>query len=101
MTRRPRKVGTFLISRPETSAKLAARARMRSMPSRSRSSMESRCLIDHPRLRPPGQSVRPGCAGLSQLDDADLVDPVELLDAGVDALRARGREVLADVVRAD
>ena len=31
----------------------------------------------------------------------DLVDAVDLLDADVDALAARGREVLADVVGAD
>ena len=31
---RPRSVGTFLISRPDTSAKLSARPRMRSMSSR-------------------------------------------------------------------
>ena len=45
---RPRSVGTFLISRPETSAKLSARPRMRSMSSRVRSSIDSRCRFTAP-----------------------------------------------------
>ena len=51
-------------------------------------SIESRCFMPGP---PRGR----------RSDDRHLVDPVELLDAHVDALGARGREVLADVVGAD
>ena len=59
---------------------------IRSMSARSRSSIESRCLIAAP----------PRVVG-----DRHLVDAVDLLEADVDALVARGRQVLADVVGAD
>ena len=85
---RPRSVGTFLISRPETSAKLCARPRMRSMSSRERSSMEAGSLIVTP--------LTSACSA-----DRDLVDAVDLLDAHVHALGARGGQVLADVVGPD
>ena len=57
-TVRPRSAGTFLMSRSETSAKAAARSRMRSMSARSRSSIDSRCLTggSPPRAgRPPAR----------------------------------------------
>ena len=89
---RPRRVGTFLMSRRPTSAKLAARAMIRSMSARSRSSIESRCLI----ALLPARDGRP-----ARLLDRDLVELVGLLEPDEDALVARGRQVLADVVGAD
>ena len=56
------------------------------MSSRSRSAMDSRCLM---------------AISASSSGDRDLVHVVELLDADVDALLARRRQVLADVVGAD
>ena len=56
------------------------------MPGRSRSSIDSRCLMRATSWR---------------LGDGDLVGAVELGDAHVHALGAVGREVLADVVGAD
>ena len=47
-----------------------------------------------------GQQVPHAGASL-RLDDGDLVDAVDLLDADVDALAARGGQVLADVVGPD
>ena len=84
---RPRSVGTFLISRPETSAKLSARPRMRSMSSRERSSIDSRWRLM------PGSSTA--------ARDCHFVDPVDLLDPDVDPLAAGGGQVLADVVGPD
>ena len=49
-TVRPRSAGTFLTSRSAICSKAAARSRMRSMSSRVRSAIESRCLM----RRPPG-----------------------------------------------
>ena len=83
---RPRRVGTFLMSRRPTSAKLSARSMIRSMSERSRSAIASRCFIAAP---PPLVAI------------VDLVDAVQLLDPHVDPLLARGRQVLADVVGAD
>src|SRR5919204_2641574 len=115
MTVRPRSVGTFLISRPDTSAKLRARFRMRSMSSRERSSMESRLrfirwlpqrgfqpralmvLLDIlSRLNGWASPILPG-----GLTDRHFVHPVHLVDAHVHALVAGGGKVLAHVVRAD
>ena len=80
MTVRPRSVGTFLISRPLTSAKLSARSRMRSMSSRVRSAIE---------IRWRSRALLLPCEVASR---CDLVDAVELLDAHVHALaRAVGR----------
>ena len=84
---RPRSAGTFLISRPETSANESARSRMRSIAV----AVE---VVD-------GEQVPHASRLLRGWRDRDLVDAVELLDADVDALRPRGREVLADVVGAD
>ena len=84
---RPRRVGTFLMSRRPTSAKLSARSRIASISSRSTSSIASRCFMPAPPR--------------SWLGDRHLVDPVDLLEADVDPLLARGRQVLADVVGAD
>ena len=89
---RPRRVGTFLMSRRPTSAKLAARAMIRSTSARSRSSIASRCFIAPPPL---------ARSRLWAALDRDLVDAVGLLEPHVDALLARGRQVLADVVGAD
>src|ERR1700761_1864149 len=75
-----------------TSAKLSARSRIASIPSRSTSSMLSRFLM-----------LRSSCQGLrrSGLGDRHLVDPVDLLQPYVYPLLARGRQVLADVVGAE
>src|ERR1700760_3805260 len=89
---RPRRVGTFLMSRRPTSAKLSARSRIASIASRSTSSMLIRLFMrgsSRERLRGRG------------FGDRHLVDPVGLLEADVDPLLAGGRQVLADVVGAD
>src|SRR5215211_5406781 len=96
MTVRPRSVGTFLISRPDTSAKLSARPRMRSMSSRERSSTDSRCLRIR-LLRVRGGAVRRVRTG-HRTRDSHLVDAVELLDLYVHPLVAGSGQVLADVV---
>ena len=92
---RPRRVGTFLISRRPTSAKLRARSQIRSMSARSRSSIESRCLIAV--LRP----LPPSAPATRRRADRHLVDAVDLLEADEDALVAGGRQVLAGVVGPD
>src|SRR6185437_10573942 len=89
---RPRRVGTFLMSRRPTSAKLSARSRIASIPSRSTSSMLRRFFMRGPscdRLRGSG------------LGDGHLVDPIGLLQAHVHPLLARRRQVFADVVGAE
>ena len=91
---RPRSVGTFLMSRRPTSAKLAARAMIRSTSARSRSSIASRCLIG---LLLGGGAATPSAAASIATSSA-LVD---LLEPHEDALVAGGRQVLADVVGPD
>src|SRR3954451_20648532 len=98
MTVRPRNVGTFLIARPETSAKLSARARMRSMSSRERSAIEIRWRFnsgppapggpnDEIRRQPsasPGAPVHGhGRLGFRNFSDGHFIHPVQFLDADV------------------
>ena len=92
---RPRRVGTFLMSRRPTSAKLSARSRMRSMSARSRPSTASRCFIRPPPL-PPLRRWPPRRARSPPRRSRP-----DLLHADVDALPARGRQVLAHVVGPD
>ena len=85
---RPRSVGTFLISRPETSAKLcgAAQDALDVLP---------REVVDGEQV-PDRHAATSACSA-----DGDLVHAVDLLDAYVHALRACCRQVLAHVVGAD
>ena len=85
---RPRRVGTFLMSRRPTSAKLSARSRIASISSR-RELLDREQVLHASHLRG------------WRLGDRHLVDPVDLLEADVDPLLAGGRQVLADVVGAD
>src|SRR5690349_563846 len=84
---RPRSAGTFLISLSATSANRSAWATIRSIAARSSSSIESRWFTS--------------CLQWLRSRDRDLVHAVELPHAHVDVLVPRGRQVLADVVRAD
>ena len=84
---RPRSAGTFLISRSATSANDDGAV----ADALDRLAVE---VLD-------AQQMAHHARHLAQLGDRDLVDVVELLDADVDALAARGRQVLADVVGAD
>src|SRR5436305_15268927 len=83
---------------PETSANDSARSRIRSIPARSSSSIVIRCRGMRAFMRPRlwARSCRLGL-GLARGPDCDLVVSVELLDAHVDVLILRGRDVLADI----
>ena len=75
------------MSRRPTSAKLSARSRIASISSR-------RELLDR-------EQVLHASASAAGSEIVTSVDPVALLEADVDPLLARGRQVLADVVGAD
>src|SRR5919204_5217632 len=109
-TVRPRSVGSFFISRSRLRSKLRAVASSRSTSSRVRSRIEIRC-------RRGGGSGGTASARMTRIsglrplvttsllfggrDQEDLVDLVHLEELHLDALLARGREVLAHVVGAD
>ena len=76
------------MSRRPTSAKLSARSRIASISSRERSSIAQ-------------QVPHASASARLRLGDRHFVDPVDLLEADVDPLLARGRQVLADVVGAE
>ena len=86
-TVRPRRVGTFLMSRRPTSAKLSARSRIASISSRESSSIVSRCFMR--RLRRLGSEIV--TSSTPSISSRLHVDP----------LLAGGRQVLADVVGPD
>ena len=83
---RPRRVGTFLMSRRPTSAKLSARSRIASISSRLSSSIASRCFMRGPRRRSAASEI------VTSSTSSHLLEP------HVDSLLAGGRQVLADVV---
>src|ERR1019366_7318877 len=85
---RPRRVGTFLMSRCSTGRKLSAVSRMSSASALVRSSIDSRSRL--------AISLLPGRA-----DQHDLVSAVGLGQAHLDAFARCGRQVLADVVGPD
>src|ERR687895_129762 len=104
MTSRPRRVGSFFISRSSARSKLRAVPSRRSTSSRVRSMIEIRCR------RAGGwggrRSSRITCRSpigllLAALDQKNAVDLVDLDELHLDALVARGRQVLADVVGAN
>ena len=104
-TVRPRSVGSFFISRSSERSKLRAVASSRSTSSR----------VEVARSRAGGAAAagraagaaRPGTTWMSVTglllgrDEQDAVDLVDLDELHLDALAARGRQVLADVVGAD
>src|SRR3954470_6805789 len=103
-TVRPRSVGSFFISRSSDRAKLRAVASSRWTSSRERSAIDSRCRrsagaggIRSSRI------TRMSAMGflLRSRNEQDLVDLVHLDELHLDALAARGRQVLADVVGAN
>src|SRR5262249_10852438 len=102
-TVRPRSVGSFLSSRSRACSKLRAVASSRSMSSRVRSSIESRCRRGG---RTGGSCSRTTLNSaidflLRGRDEQDTVDLVHLDELHLHSLRARRRQVLADVVGAD
>src|SRR5919199_6721469 len=103
-TVRPRSVGSFFTSRSSERSKVRAVASSRSTSSRPRSRIEIRCR----RGGGAGGSRASRARGVSAKglllrrgDEQDAVDLVDLEQLHLDALAARGREVLADVVGAD
>src|SRR3972149_4601708 len=94
MTVFPLSVGTFFISRSETSLKEAAVDRISSSSSLVRSSMPRRSfLLSRMQIHPLLLRAVSGRDG-----DHDLVHAVGLAEMYLDALLAGGREVLADVI---
>ncbi len=104
-TSRPRSVGSFFDSRACESANERAVASSRSTSSRPRSATESRWRRSGAR----GGSSSPGTTCRSVIDSTssasstsiDAVDLVDLDELHLDALVARGGQVLADVVGPD
>src|SRR5438105_1554357 len=101
---RPRRVGSFFISRSSERSKVRAVASSRSTSSRLRSRIEIRCR----RAGGPGGSRSSRMTRMSPIallfggrDQQDAVDLVHLDELHLDALLARGRKVLADVVGSD
>ena len=89
---RPRSAGTFLISRSATSAN----ARRLGEDPLDRVAVE---ILDREQVIALRYAAQPRTRARRR--DRDLVDAVELGDAHVHVLGARGRQVLADVVGAD
>src|SRR5947209_8366997 len=113
MTVRPRSVGTFLISRSETSRNVSAVSRMCVISSALRPRMPSRCFwlstafIERVRLASParyekgGPGWPPSLLFLARrsLDDGDRLFPVEIFEHHLDDLALFSRHELADEVR--
>src|SRR5436190_20385137 len=104
MTSRPLSVGSFLTSRSMLRSNVRAVASRRSTSSRVTSVMEMKCR----RGGCPGGRrssrmtwISPMVLLLGVGDEQDAVDLVHLDELHLDALVARGRKVLADVVRTD
>src|SRR5579862_137043 len=104
MTRRPRSVGSFFVSRACDSANERAVASSRSMSSRSRSAIESRCRRSRGGATGPSPTTRSSVITVLLVSAGDQENPVELVDLeklDLYALAARRRKVLADVVGPD
>src|SRR5215211_5974819 len=105
-TVRPRSAGSFFTSRSSERSNWRASARRRSTSSRVRSAIEMRWRRRgsfggrSSSLRTSGR-ISPKSALLGRLEQEDAVDLVDLHELDVDALAARARQVLADVVGAD
>src|SRR6266511_3774745 len=102
---RPRSVGSFFISRSSERAKLRAVPSRRSTSSLVRSPIEIRCRRGGgPGGRRSSRMTRMSAIGRLLFlagDEQDSVDLVNLDELHLDALVARGRKVLADVVGPD
>src|SRR6266540_4250314 len=102
---RPRRVGSFFISRSSERAKLRAVPSRRSTSSRVRSSIEIRCRRGGGAGgRRSSRMTRTSVIGVllfSGGDQQHAVDLVDLDELHLDALVARGGQVLADVVGTD
>src|ERR671937_1190017 len=105
MTSRPFSVGSFFTSRSRLRSNVRAVARSRSTSSRVTTLIEMKCRFGggaggrrSSRMTRMSAIVR--CL-LWRGDEQDGVDLVDLDQLHLDALVARGREVLADVVGAD
>src|SRR5215213_5147055 len=103
-TVRPRRVGSFFISRSSERAKLRAVASNRSTSSRERSAIDSRCRrsADGGGSR-SSRMTRMSAMGflLRRRNEQHLVDLVHLDELNLDALVPGGRQVLAYVVGTD
>src|SRR6187551_3955937 len=104
MTSRPRRVGSFFISRSSERSSVRAVPSRRSTSSRVRSPIEIRCR------RGGGAGGRrssritcrsPMCTLLRSRNEQNLVDLVDLDELDLDPLLAGRRQVLADVVGTD
>src|SRR5919202_3304128 len=103
-TVRPRSGEGFFISRSRLRSKLRAVASSRSTSSRERSRIEIRCRFGGGAGGSRSSRItRISAIGLlfGGRDEQDAVDLVHLEQLHLDALLARGRKVLADVVRPD
>src|SRR5262249_36184790 len=105
MTSRPLSVGSFLTSRSRLRSNVRAVASRRSTSSRVTSLIEMKCRLGggaggrkSSRMTRMSAMVAPL---LRRWYEQDLVDLVDFHELHLDALGARGREVLADVVGAD
>src|SRR4029453_7574262 len=102
MTSRPLSVGSFLTSRSRLRSKVRAVASSRSTSSRVTSLIEMKCRFGGAAGgRKSSLMTRMSaivCFLLRCRDEQDLVDLVPLDELHLDALVARGRKVLADVV---
>ena len=102
---RPRHVGSFLISRPDTAAISPAISRISVAVSASRSAAESRCFMPSPgsfrqmHLRRRHDSLTQALAHAAASDWTSSPHPVDLGQLDPDLLAQRRRDVLAHIVR--
>src|SRR6266704_3557889 len=106
MTSRPLRVGSFFTSRSRLRSNVRAVASSRSRSSRVTSSMEMKCRFGggaggRSSSRMTWISPMGVASFLRRWDEQDAVDLVHLDELHLDALAARGRQVLADVVGTD
>src|SRR6266545_351583 len=103
MTSRPRRVGSFFISRSIERSKVRAVPSSRSTSSRLRSAIEIRCRFGGGGggRRSSRMTCKSPIGFLRSWDEQDLVDLVDLDELNLDAFLAGGRQVLPDVVGSD
>src|SRR5205809_4785737 len=102
MTSRPLSVGSFFTSRSRLRSNMRAVARILSTSSRVTSLIEMKCRFGGGAGGRRSSRMTRMSAIVTLLrywDEQDLVDLVHFDELHLDALRARGRKVLADVVR--